>query len=99
MGRNIRFLKSDLEPFRAAFKQDVGIARPLGNTTEVFFERSSRSSGGWTIAIAGADATGNQQILMNGKRLRSNFQGLGSINRSEERCRSRRVSVTWRSAH
>ena len=24
MGRNIRFLKSDLEPFRAAFKQEVG---------------------------------------------------------------------------
>jgi len=27
MGRNIRFLKSDLEPFRAAFKQEVGIAK------------------------------------------------------------------------
>ena len=26
MGRNIRFLKSDLEPFRATFKQKVGIA-------------------------------------------------------------------------
>jgi excisionase family DNA binding protein len=26
MGRNIRFLKSDLEPFRATFKQEVGIA-------------------------------------------------------------------------
>jgi excisionase family DNA binding protein len=25
MGRNIRFLKSDLEPFRAQFKQEVGI--------------------------------------------------------------------------
>jgi excisionase family DNA binding protein len=25
MGRNIRFLRSDLEPFRAAFKQEVGI--------------------------------------------------------------------------
>jgi excisionase family DNA binding protein len=25
MGRNIRFLKSDLEPFRAQFKQGVGI--------------------------------------------------------------------------
>ena len=24
MGRNIRFLKSDLEPFRAAFKLEVG---------------------------------------------------------------------------
>jgi excisionase family DNA binding protein len=24
MGRNIRFLKSDLEPFRAAFKEEVG---------------------------------------------------------------------------
>ena len=24
MGRNIRFLKSDLEPFRANFKQEVG---------------------------------------------------------------------------
>jgi excisionase family DNA binding protein len=24
MGRNIRFLKSDLEPFRAQFKQEVG---------------------------------------------------------------------------
>ena len=24
MGRNIRFLKSDLEPFRASFKQEVG---------------------------------------------------------------------------
>ena len=24
MGRNIRFLKSDLEPFRSAFKQEVG---------------------------------------------------------------------------
>jgi excisionase family DNA binding protein len=24
MGRNIRFLKSDLEPFRAEFKQEVG---------------------------------------------------------------------------
>jgi excisionase family DNA binding protein len=24
MGRNIRFLKSDLAPFRAAFKQEVG---------------------------------------------------------------------------
>jgi hypothetical protein len=24
MGRNIRFLKSDLEPFRAAFKHEVG---------------------------------------------------------------------------
>ena len=24
MGRNIRFLKADLEPFRAAFKQEVG---------------------------------------------------------------------------
>ena len=27
MGRNIRFLKSDLEPFRAAFKQEVEIAK------------------------------------------------------------------------
>ena len=27
MGRNIRFLKSDLEPFRAQFKQEVGIAK------------------------------------------------------------------------
>ncbi|HEU0138941.1 MAG TPA: helix-turn-helix domain-containing protein [Bryobacteraceae bacterium] len=24
MGRNIRFLKSDLEPFRATFKQEMG---------------------------------------------------------------------------
>lgn len=24
MGRNIRFLKSDLEPFRTSFKQEVG---------------------------------------------------------------------------
>ncbi len=24
MGRNIRFLKTDLEPFRATFKQEVG---------------------------------------------------------------------------
>jgi excisionase family DNA binding protein len=24
MGRNIRFLKSDIEPFRATFKQEVG---------------------------------------------------------------------------
>ena len=24
MGRNIRFLRSDLEPFRATFKQEVG---------------------------------------------------------------------------
>ena len=27
MGRNIRFLKSELEPFRATFKQEVGIAK------------------------------------------------------------------------
>ena len=27
MGRNIRFLKSDLEPFRATFKQEVGIVK------------------------------------------------------------------------
>jgi excisionase family DNA binding protein len=27
MGRNIRFLKSDLKPFRATFKQEVGIAK------------------------------------------------------------------------
>jgi excisionase family DNA binding protein len=27
MGRNIRFLKSDLEPFRAQFKQEVGIGQ------------------------------------------------------------------------
>ena len=27
MGRNIRFLKSELEPFRAQFKQEVGIAK------------------------------------------------------------------------
>ena len=27
MGRNIRFLKSDLEPFRAQFKQGVGIGK------------------------------------------------------------------------
>jgi hypothetical protein len=27
MGRNIRFLKSDLEPFRAPFKQEVGIGK------------------------------------------------------------------------
>jgi hypothetical protein len=24
MGRNIRFLKSELEPFRAQFKQEIG---------------------------------------------------------------------------
>ncbi|HEX4229862.1 MAG TPA: helix-turn-helix domain-containing protein [Bryobacteraceae bacterium] len=30
MGRNIRFLKSDLEPFRATFKQEVG----YGTTSE-----------------------------------------------------------------
>ena len=24
MGRNVRFLKSDLEPFRAQFKQEIG---------------------------------------------------------------------------
>jgi excisionase family DNA binding protein len=27
MGRNIRVLKSDLEPFRATFKQEVGIGK------------------------------------------------------------------------
>ena len=27
MGRNIRFLKSDLEPFRATFKREVGIGK------------------------------------------------------------------------
>jgi excisionase family DNA binding protein len=27
MGRNIRFLQSDLEPFRATFKQEVGVAK------------------------------------------------------------------------
>jgi len=27
MGRNIRFLKSDLAPFRATFKQEVGIGK------------------------------------------------------------------------
>ena len=27
MGRNIRFLRSDLAPFRATFKQEVGIAK------------------------------------------------------------------------
>jgi excisionase family DNA binding protein len=27
MGRNSRFLKSDLEPFRATFKQEVGIGK------------------------------------------------------------------------
>jgi excisionase family DNA binding protein len=27
MGRNIRFLRSDLEPFRAQFKQEVGIGK------------------------------------------------------------------------
>jgi excisionase family DNA binding protein len=27
MGRNIRFLKSDLEPFRATFKQEVGFGK------------------------------------------------------------------------
>ena len=27
MGRNIRFLKSDLKPFRATFKQEVGIGK------------------------------------------------------------------------
>jgi excisionase family DNA binding protein len=27
MGRNIRFLKSDLEPFRATFRQEVGDAQ------------------------------------------------------------------------
>ena len=30
MGRNIRFLKSDLEPFRANFRQEVG----YGTTSE-----------------------------------------------------------------
>ena len=27
MGRNIRFLKSDLEPFRTTFKQEVGYGK------------------------------------------------------------------------
>ena len=27
MGRNIRFLKSDLEPFRAQFRQEVGYGK------------------------------------------------------------------------
>jgi len=27
MGRNIRFLKSDLEPFRATFRQEVGFGK------------------------------------------------------------------------
>ena len=27
MGRNIRFLKSELEPFRAQFKQEIGNAK------------------------------------------------------------------------
>jgi excisionase family DNA binding protein len=27
MGRNVRFLKSELVPFRATFKQEVGIAK------------------------------------------------------------------------
>ena len=27
MGRNIRFLKSELEPFRATFKQEVGYGK------------------------------------------------------------------------
>ena len=27
MGRNFRFLKSDLEPFRATFKQEVGYGK------------------------------------------------------------------------
>jgi excisionase family DNA binding protein len=29
MGRNIRFLKSDLEPFRASFKQDMENGKTL----------------------------------------------------------------------
>jgi integrase len=42
MGRNIRFLKADLEPFRATFKQEVGVARPRRLEGRVFRKEDSR---------------------------------------------------------
>ena len=42
MGRNIRFLKSDLEPFRATFKQEVGMARPSKHDGVVYTTKGER---------------------------------------------------------
>ena len=42
MGRNIRFLKSELEPFRAQFKQEVGMARPSKHDGVVYQRGDSR---------------------------------------------------------
>jgi hypothetical protein len=38
-----------------------------------FFERMSRSSGGWTIATARANAGENQRIPTTGKKLRDDY--------------------------
>jgi hypothetical protein len=46
-GRNIRFLKSDLELFRATFKPGAGYGKTWEKTMDVFFGSRSRSSGGW----------------------------------------------------
>src|SRR5208337_939627 len=56
-----------------AIQTGGGKWQDLENTTEVFFERRNRNSGGWIIAIARASARGNQPIPMTGRRLRSAF--------------------------
>ena len=42
MGRNIRFLKSELEPFRAQFKQELGMARPRKHDGSLFKREESK---------------------------------------------------------
>ena len=74
MGRNIRFLKSDLEPFRATFKQEVGIWQDLVNMMAPCIQAQRRKdSMDESIETGRESASGNRRLPKTGRRRSGNF--------------------------
>jgi excisionase family DNA binding protein len=78
MGRNIRFLKSELEPFRAQFKQEVVNWQDQRSTMGACTSATDRRSCGCGTATRTASASGNRLLPETGtkrqKRLRERLQ-------------------------
>jgi excisionase family DNA binding protein len=66
MGRNFRFLISDLEPFRVRFKQRGGEWRDQPSMTVSFTDVVTAEFGGCATAILPVPATWNQQAQKTG---------------------------------
>ena len=68
MGRNIRFLKSDLEPFRTQFKLEVENGRDRASMMVSFSDVATVRSGGCATGMRPAAAAWNRQTQKTGTR-------------------------------